>query len=279
MNKKHIKYIVIILLCLIPFVFLMGYCFAALKDGESIASIFKITDGGNVKKLSLKNTKFKEAQTVEGKTEEPAPLANERDVYLTFDDGPGRNVTGKMLDILKAHSIKGTFFVIGNQIKGKEAIIKRIVDEGSVIGLHSYTHSYRELYKSDDSFLAEMRWTNSLVKKAIGQDIKIIRFPYGSKGFLNERLLGKIHSEGYLVYDWNADAGDGEGDRASVGEIIANATRMRKLRKRVILLMHCRGNNVNTEKALPAIIEFYKSKGYVFRTVTERTPELIFRYK
>ncbi|WP_315671518.1 polysaccharide deacetylase family protein [Clostridium sp. 19966] len=60
--------------------------------------------------------------------------------YLTFDDGPSGNVTPKMLDTLKKYGIKATFFLIGKNTVGNEAVVKRIKAEGHVIGNHSYSH-------------------------------------------------------------------------------------------------------------------------------------------
>ena len=61
-------------------------------------------------------------------------------IYLTFDDGPARKVTTDILDILREEDVNATFFLIGEQIKGQENIIKRMHEEGHSLGLHSMTH-------------------------------------------------------------------------------------------------------------------------------------------
>lgn len=80
----------------------------------------------------------------------------EKVIYITFDDGPGGKVTTEVLDILKREEVPATFFLIGDQIKGQEKLIKRMVDEGHSIGLHSMSHSKSKLYSSDKEFLKEM---------------------------------------------------------------------------------------------------------------------------
>ena len=67
-------------------------------------------------------------------------------IYLTFDDGPSYKVTNKVLDILKEKEVQATFFLIGNQIKDKEDVVKRIYEEGNGIGLHTYTHNFKKIY-------------------------------------------------------------------------------------------------------------------------------------
>ena len=75
--------------------------------------------------------------------------------YLTFDDGPS-NRTCEVLDILDKANIKATFFIVGETIteKGKECL-KQMVEDGHTIGLHTYSHNYKKLYSSVESFLED----------------------------------------------------------------------------------------------------------------------------
>ena len=83
--------------------------------------------------------------------------ANEKKiVYLTFDDGPAGKVTKDILDILKKEFCSCNIFLIGDQIKGQEDLIKRMFDEGHSLGLHSMSHKKNCLYSSNESFLKEM---------------------------------------------------------------------------------------------------------------------------
>lgn len=77
-------------------------------------------------------------------------------VYLTFDDGPNQ-YTPKLLDVLKRYDVKATFFILGKKIKGNEAILQRIVDEGHTIGLHSMTHDKKTFYRSPQTAVNEMK--------------------------------------------------------------------------------------------------------------------------
>lgn len=66
-------------------------------------------------------------------------------ISLTFDDGPNRKYTPKILDILKKHGVKACFFLVGKMIKKNPDIVMRIFEEGHDIGNHTYTHPIKSL--------------------------------------------------------------------------------------------------------------------------------------
>ncbi|NLM35754.1 MAG: polysaccharide deacetylase [Clostridiales bacterium] len=205
--------------------------------------------------------------------------SGEKVIYLTFDDGPIPRITEDVLDILKKYEVKANFFVVGKEIKGREHILKRIYEEGHGIGLHTYTHKFSSIYKSDEEFIKEMDATRDLVKEVIGVDTGAIRFPGGSDLMLSQRLLQKLHERDYRVYDWNANLEDGLKKGLSVNTLVENAKKIKGDKSRVFLLAHCNSNNRNTCKALPAIIEYYKKEGYIFRVIDENTEEYYFKIR
>jgi len=198
-------------------------------------------------------------------------------VYITFDDGP-TYITNKLLDVLKEKNVKATFFVVGKEIEGREDILKRIYDEGHSIGLHTYSHNFRKVYKSEDDFINEMIRTSDKVKEVTGFTSNIIRFPGGSSKHLNESFLNKLHSNNYKIYDWNANLYDGDYPNLSVYRFTENSKRFKGSSSEVIILMHCNSNNKNTLKALPIIIDYYKNSGYKILPITENTKEYYYRY-
>lgn len=200
----------------------------------------------------------------------------EKAIYLTFDDGPSAVVTNRVLDILQQKGVKATFFVVGGRIRGKEIVLKRMANEGHSIGLHSYTHNYKRIYSSSDVFIKEMDDTQYEVKKVTGITSNIIRFPSGSKPYLNKDFLNKLHKKNYRVYDWNAALSDGLAPNTTPAMLVKESTKVYGRDSRVILLMHCDDINVNTCSALPKIIDYYKQKGYVFKVITNSTLEFYF---
>lgn len=197
----------------------------------------------------------------------------EKIIYLTFDDGPSTKVLPDILDTLEKEDVKGTFFIIGNEIKGREDILKRIHKDGHSIGLHSFTHEKKKLYSSNEEFLNEMLKTQSLINDIVHIKPTILRFPFGCNNTyykLNPSLINLLHKNNLKVYDWNVDSGDGTNHKASPNTYVKNS---KSNKNSIILLMHCGTINKNSAKALPEIISYYKSKGYVFKKITSSSPE------
>lgn len=206
-------------------------------------------------------------------------IATSKYVYLTFDDGPTFAVTDALLDVLKTEKIKATFFVVGKEIEGKESILKRIYNEGHSIGLHTYSHDFKKIYRSSDEFISEMVKTSNKIQETTGFTPKVIRFPGGSSKRLSALTLDNLHKKNFKVYDWNVDAQDGINPNLSVSQLIKNCKVIRGNQNTAIILMHCNSNNKNTVKALHSIIKYYLESGYEFKAITEKTPEYYYRFR
>ena len=200
-------------------------------------------------------------------------------IYLTFDDGPISPITDKILDILKDKKVKATFFVVGKKVKIKEQLIKRIYREGNGIGLHTYTHEYNKIYSSQKAFIDEMDKSAEQIYDVLGIRPKIIRFPTGSIGHLNKTLYKKLNEKSYKIYDWNARITDGIHPNKSPEAFYKEAVKTGKKWHTVFMLMHCDALNLNTCKALPSIIDYYKENNYTFEVIDENTPEYFFRFE
>lgn len=208
-----------------------------------------------------------------------AEETNNKIIYLTFDDGPSNTVTKEILQILKDEKVNATFFVVGYKINGREDILKQMVSEGHSIGLHTFSHSYEEIYRSNSAFIKEMDATKEEVHKATGITSNLIRFPAGSKPHLTKELLAHLHEKSYKIYDWNTCIPDGIDYRIDPTKLYDEAVRTGKYWSTIFFLMHCDEVNHNTVRALPRIIEFYKNKGYQFKIIDASTPEYYFRIK
>lgn len=204
--------------------------------------------------------------------------SEEKVVYLTFDDAPAPKITPKVLDILAENNVKATFFVIGQSVKGNEDILKRMIDEGHSIGLHSYTHDGKKLYSSDKSCLDEMLQAQEEIFKVTGYKSNILRFPFGcnnSRYKLKQNMVDMLHNHDLYIYDWNVDSGDGINSKAPPEKLYKNSI---SNKPRAFVLMHASSINKNTTLALPAIIKYYKDNGYTFKTIDKNTKE-VFRLK
>ena len=190
-------------------------------------------------------------------------------VYLTFDDGPSRNVTPKILDILYSYDIKATFFVVGKQAEKNPDILKRIYEEGHAIGNHTYTHNYAYLYKNVNNFYYELKVTEKVLKNILGEDFetKLMRFPGGSFGAQKAPFRKFVVEKGYNYIDWNSLNGDAEGYQIPADKLIKRFKSTFANQQTLVILMHDTDAKETTVKALPAIIEFLMERGYQFATL------------
>ncbi len=188
-------------------------------------------------------------------------FAAEKEIYLTFDDGPSTSVTERILDILKEENVKATFFVVGDRVKGRERTLRRIADEGHTLGVHSETHVYSEIYASADALLRDAETCAETIRRVTGITPRVYRFPGGGKHPASAELLRK---NGYRIVSWNAVCGDEELRGATADVLFSTAVETAKGKDPVILLCHDSATHSETAKALPAIIAHFRAEGYTF---------------
>lgn len=193
-------------------------------------------------------------------------LPNDRTVYLTFDDGPS-SLTVPLLDVLDRYDVKATFFVVGAYDKNETADLKEIARRGHTIGVHSYSHDYRQIYASPEAFFRDFDRMHALIQQAAGVDAKILRFPGGSVNGYNKRtraaILQGLKQRGYVYYDWNVSAEDAV-KRPVSQRIVQNVLRGVHQHRVSVVLMHNTEAKGATLRALPQILERLKSEGYTF---------------
>lgn len=202
------------------------------------------------------------------------PYYGTKIVYLTFDDGPEPENTPRVLDILKENNIKATFFVVGTEVSKSPEVLKRTYEEGHAIGNHTYTHVYRDLYKSSDAYTEQLQQTDQIIKNIINVRPHISRAPGGSAGSFTKSYWDVLKTQGYIEVGWNISSGDASS--ANAEKIINNIRQQTEKNKflwtHAILLMHDGRGHGETVKALPEIIKFYKDQGFEFRVINSKTP-------
>lgn len=195
----------------------------------------------------------------------------EKIAYLTFDDGPTLKATGKILDILNTEQVKATFFVVGKHVKEHPELVKRAYEEGHYIANHGYYHNNRKLYQSSDSFISEIRNTDSEIGKALGIDnycSHVFRFPNGymsanhkSKKKEASKLLSDIN---YTYIDWNCLNNDSV-KKYSHSQLLNNLKKSSKNKGTLVILMHDTSDVNDTPSILKESIDYLKEQGYEFR--------------
>lgn len=181
-----------------------------------------------------------------------------RKVYLTFDDGPSC-YTDEILDILKQYDVKATFFVIGKTDEESLAAYQRIVDEGHTLGMHSYSHKYREIYQSVESYAGDLSKLQEFLYDTTGVWSRYTRFPGGSSNQVSSvdmtELIVYLKEQGIQYFDWNISSGDAVAETLSVQTIVDNVMWDVTKHDTVIVLMHDAADKKTTVEALPIILE------------------------
>ena len=201
-------------------------------------------------------------------------------VYLTFDDGPSGR-TAEILDILKKEDVKATFFIIGKEGAREKDLMRRIVDEGHTIGIHTYSHVYGSIYSSVESYLEDFYKTYQLIYETVGVKPEVFRFPGGSINTYNsqyyEEIIAEMMRRGFTYYDWNASSGDANSN-ATPKSVYLNTVQSSESKDRIVLLMHDSISKSYTVAALPGIIDYYKARGYKFERITNDVSPITFNY-
>ena len=133
------------------------------------------------------------------------PLETEKKIALTFDDGPNE-ITPQLLEVLKRHNTKASFFCIGKNIEKHPEILKRIADEGHIIGNHSYSHSHFFDFYRKNRLIEEIQKTDALIESITHKKINLFRPPYG---VTNPSISRAIEVTKHKVIGWNIRSLDG----------------------------------------------------------------------
>ncbi|MDD2569202.1 MAG: polysaccharide deacetylase [Clostridia bacterium] len=207
-------------------------------------------------------------------------IEQEKVIYLTFDDGPSL-LTPEILDVLDEYGVKATFFVIGKEDEFSKSIYKEIVERGHTIGVHTYSHQYKEIYTSVDSYLADFNRLYQLIYDTTGVPPQIFRFPGGSVNVYNAAIYQEIIAEmlrrGFVYYDWNVSSGD-TGKSPTKTSVTNNIVPKVKNFNEPVVLFHDSSNKKCVVEALPAIIEKLQQQGYCFDKLDATVPPICFVY-
>lgn len=174
-------------------------------------------------------------------------------ITLTFDDGPNKNVTPRLLEILEKHNVKGMFFCIGNKIQDNICLAKELVNQGHILGNHSYSHSNCFALFSYKKVAQEIDQTNELIESITLQKNIYFRPPFG---VTNPIIAKVVNSKKMKVVGWSLRSLD---TVSSPSKLLNNLKKWVKPNN--IILMH------ELESSLHVVDEFIKhakQEGYEF---------------
>lgn len=180
----------------------------------------------------------------------------EKVIALTFDDGPDPEVSPRVLDLLKEHGVKAVFFCIGEKVGNNRDIVTRMMEEGHLIGNHSYAHSALFDLWSSRQMAGDIHRAEEIIALATGKRPVWFRPPFG---VTNPTVATVINRTGYHVMGWSI--------RSLDTSIKDPAKIMERIKKRWhpggIILLHDR--HERTLEVLERILEHAKETGYSFQ--------------
>jgi peptidoglycan/xylan/chitin deacetylase (PgdA/CDA1 family) len=175
-------------------------------------------------------------------------------VALTFDDGPDPSCTETLLDGLKKRKVKASFFLIGENIPGNENLVRRMHEEGHLVGNHTYSHVQLPLLSEEEAY-REIVSTGNLIYQITGEYPSFVRPPYG------EWKEGMEFIVTMIPVNWTVDPLDWEVKDA---DLVVSRVESQVKNEDIILLHDCYESSV---QAALRIIDDLTSRGYEFVTI------------
>jgi len=155
----------------------------------------------------------------------------DKEIAITFDDGPNKEFTPKVLDLLKKYNAKATFFLIGNQIEKNQEIVSEILRGGHSIGNHTFSHTNNFGFLKTDKVISDLKKNTALVERLFQVKMNLFRPAFG---VTNPRIRKAVKKLNLQVFGWSVRSLDTTKD--SKDKILARITKT--LKKGDVVLLH-----------------------------------------
>lgn len=187
----------------------------------------------------------------------------EKCLYLTFDEGYENGYTASILDTLKEKGVKAAFFITGPYLDSNFDLIKRMLDEGHIVGNHTVRHPNMPSLGTAEKMQQEITELDMKLYETFGVHTKYFRPPEGS---YSERSLAAANAAGYKNVLWSFAYRDWETDKQRGAEYAVESV-VPYLHNGCVMLLHAVSKD-NAE-ALGTIIDEARSQGYIFKSLDE----------
>jgi peptidoglycan-N-acetylglucosamine deacetylase len=251
-----------------------------VKNGDHIYS----TGKGNIfrsqksRKAGKRSLQFDDAGYIANETYVANPVSSEferlskpeeKEIVLTFDDGPDPKYTKRILEILKQYDVKATFFVIGKNAMLNQDLVKQIYKDGHELGGHTFSHP-KTNEMSNEQLKFELNSTQRIIQGITGRTTPFYRSPYGDEEAKYSpshfQRMTDVTEMGYITVNYDIDSKDWK--LRDSRRIVENV--MKQASSGDIILLHDGGGDRHaTVEALPDMIEKLQSQGYRFVTVSD----------
>mgnify|MGYP000438616470 CR=1 FL=1 len=184
-------------------------------------------------------------------------------IYLTFDDGPTPEITEWVLEELKKHNVKATFFCIGNNIQKHPELFQKVINEGHVIGNHTYDHMNG--WKTETkTYLENISLCDKQIQKSSIENLqsKIFRPPYGKIKTAQAKIVRRL---GYKIIMWDVLSADFD-QTITPEKCLENVISNVKSGSVIVFHDSIKASH-NLKYALPETLNFLKEKGFLFDVI------------
>lgn len=180
------------------------------------------------------------------------PMVTEREVAITFDDGPVEN-TLKILEILDKYKVKASFFCIGKNIEANPEIFKLLLKKGHFVGNHTYTHTRKMGFLSTHKLIEELQSCDEIMQRIGGVTPLTFRPPFG---IINPKTRRALNATGHQVIGWNLRSYDAiiSSEEWIIKRIV------RKIKPGDMILLH--DNSEQTVEILEQLLLFLRANNY-----------------
>lgn len=178
-------------------------------------------------------------------------------VYLTFDDGPEPGSTEEILEVLAERGVKATFFLIGKKIVGNEELVRRMLEEGHSVGIHSWSHSWTFPLMSVSGMADDLSRSRRILEGIAGEPVRLFRPPFG---VVNPTVAKAVRRLGLRTIGWNIRTFDTSllGKDGGMERILEKIDR--NLEDGAVILLHDRLEG--SAELLKAILDLVQGRGY-----------------
>lgn len=189
---------------------------------------------------------------------------DEKVIYLTFDSGYENGCTAKILDTLKKHNVPATFFLVGNYIEKNADLVRRMINEGHIVGNHTMHHPDMSKLSDFDAFSKELNDLAALFKETTGQELQ--KFYRPPQGIYSQENLEMAQKLGYKTIFWSLAYADWDNNKQPSHDFA-----MEKLTSRIhngaIVLLH--STSQTNAEILDELLTKWEEMGYHFASLNE----------
>lgn len=187
---------------------------------------------------------------------------SEKVLYLTFDSGYENGCTAKILDVLKAHNVPAAFFLVGHYMETNPDLVRRMVEEGHIVGNHTMHHYDMSKLSQSDAFSKELQDLEALFASITGKELP--RYYRPPQGIYSQENLEMAKALGYQTVFWSLAYVDWNNDHQPTRQQALDKL-LPRIHNGAVILLH--STSVTNAEILDELLTTWESQGYRFASI------------